>query len=121
MSENIFINFSNHPSDRWSNEQKKAALNYGEIIDIPFPSVDSNGDESYIKETGNKMIERIMSYHPKAVLCQGEFTLAFQVINMLLDQDITVVAACSERIVKEVGNKKESYFNFKKFRKYTRR
>ena len=63
MSENIFINFSNHPSDRWSNEQKKAALNYGEIIDIPFPSVDSNGDESYIKETGNKMIERIMSYH----------------------------------------------------------
>ena len=34
MSENIFINFSNHSSDRWSNEQKKAALNYGEIIDI---------------------------------------------------------------------------------------
>ena len=101
MSENIFINFSNHPSDRWSNEQKKAALNYGEIIDIPFPSVDSNGDESYIKETGNKMIERIMSYHPKAVLCQGEFTLA-----------------CSNRNVKEDGNKKIVEFNFVRFRSY---
>ena len=31
MSENIFINFSNHPSDRWSNEQKKAALNYEKL------------------------------------------------------------------------------------------
>ena len=80
-----------------SNEQKKAALNYGEIIDIPFPSVDSNGDESYIKETGNKMIERIMSYHPKAVLCQGEFTLAYYIISALMRNEIIVLAACSNR------------------------
>ena len=118
MSEHIFINFSNHPSDRWSNEQKKAALNYGEIIDIPFPSVDSNGDESYIKETGNKMIERIMSYHPKAVLCQGEFTLAYYIISALMRNGIIVLAACSNRNVKEDGNKKIVEFNFVRFRSY---
>ena len=53
-----------------------------------------------------------MSYHPKAVLCQGEFTLAFQLINMLLENEIVVLAACSERIVKEDGARKESYFTF---------
>lgn len=61
-----------------------------------------------------------MGYSPEAVLCQGEFTLAFQIINTLLEQDVTVVAACSERVVKENGNRKESYFYFKKFRKFSK-
>ena len=89
-----------------------------QIIDIPFPSVDSNGDESYIKETGNKMIERIMSYHPKAVLCQGEFTLAYYIISELMRNGIIVLAACSNRNVKEDGNKKIVEFNFVRFRSY---
>ena len=37
MVEKIFINFSNHPSDRWDDKQKKASEQYGRIKDIPFP------------------------------------------------------------------------------------
>ena len=65
-------------------------------------------------------VKKVMGYSPEAVLCQGEFTLAFQIINTLLEQDVTVVAACSERVVKENGNRKESYFYFKKFRKFSK-
>ena len=119
--DDIFINLTNHPSEKWEEGQRVEAQTYGKIVDIPFPNVDAYATETQVEDSGRQIVEKVLEYSPAAVLCQGEFTLAFQVINMLLDQDITVVAACSERIVKEVGNKKESYFNFKKFRKYTRR
>lgn len=61
-----------------------------------------------------------MKYNPYVVLCQGEFTLAFQIINTLLDKGVVVVAACSERKAIVNGNRKESYFNFTKFRKFER-
>ena len=65
-----------------------------------------------------KMIERIMSYHPKAVLCQGEFTLAYYIISALMRNGIIVLAACSNRNVKEDENKKIVGFNFVRFRSY---
>ena len=30
----MFINLTNHPSDKWSESQRKAAEEYGEIVDI---------------------------------------------------------------------------------------
>ena len=36
----MFINLSNHPSLKWNEDQKKAALEMGgRIIDMPFPPV----------------------------------------------------------------------------------
>ena len=35
----MFINFSNHPSVRWSAEQTAAAIEFGDIVDVPFPDV----------------------------------------------------------------------------------
>ena len=32
----MFINFSNHPSEAWGKAQLNAAMEYGEVIDIPF-------------------------------------------------------------------------------------
>ena len=37
----MFLNFSNHPSDRWNKAQRQAAERYGEIRDVPFPDVPS--------------------------------------------------------------------------------
>ena len=76
--------------------------------------------EDDIRRLCDATVKKVMGYSPEAVLCQGEFTLAFQIINTLLEQDVTVVAACSERVVKENGNRKESYFYFKKFRKFSK-
>lgn len=44
----MLLNLSNHPSSLWCDEQIKAAETlFGEIVDLPFPQVDPNGDEAY--------------------------------------------------------------------------
>lgn len=118
----MFINFSNHPSVRWDREQLTAAEKWGEIADVPFPDVDPAASEETIAGLAQEMVDKIMSYSPDAVMCQGEFTLSFSIITMLLDRGVTVVAACSKREVKESvengGQKKEVVFSFVQFREY---
>ena len=35
----MFINLTNHPSADWSEEQLKAAHQYGEVVDLSFPDI----------------------------------------------------------------------------------
>ena len=120
----VFVNFSNHPSSRWSEEQLKVAgQQYGEIVDVPFPSLDPCMDERAIAEIGEDCIEKILKLSPCAVMCQGEFTLTFYVVNRLINKGISCVSACSERssveVMQEDGSvRKESLFLFRGFRKY---
>ncbi len=117
-NEDIFINFTNHPSELWDIKQKDAAKQYGMIIDIPFPAVDPKGSKGYISELADFFVEKIVKIKPKAVLCQGEFCLAYSVINKLKEREILVLAACSVRKVIEEGNKKQVTFEFEQFREY---
>lgn len=119
----MFVNYSNHPSAFWGDLQKKEAEKWGELKDLPFPSVDPEAEEEDIEKIAEKEVEKICGMKPRAVLCQGEFTLAFSVITKLKKRGITVVAACSKReAIEQVirGNevKKESIFLFVKFREY---
>lgn len=114
----VFVNFTNHPSDKWEKCQLQAALEYGEIVDVPFPNVDPAGDELYIRVLAQESVEKIMNYEPEVVLCQGEFCLVYQVAARLMHRGVIVLAACSERIVKEKANKKETVFVFRQFRQF---
>ena len=121
-SENIFVNFSNHPSDMWSKEQLEAAKEYGRVVDIPFPAVEGAASTEDVIEQAGPYIEQIVALTPKAVMCQGEFTLAVYVISSLIKRGIPVVAACSERnVINEERDgelKKTVIFRFIKFREY---
>ena len=120
----MFVNFSNHPSSRWSEEQLKTARQeYGEIVDVPFPALDPCMDEKAIAEIGEDCIEKILKLSPCAVMCQGEFTLTFYVVKRLMNKGISCISACSERssieVMQEDGSvRKESLFLFRGFRKY---
>ena len=116
--EHKFVNFTNHPSDKWEAEQRQSALEYGEIVDLPFPAVEAEADEAVINDMAASYVEKILKLQPCVVLCQGEFCLVFQVTTMLKAQGVTVLAACGKREVKEYGNKKEVTFKFVRFRKY---
>lgn len=117
-----FVNFSNHPSGLWQEEQKNKALEYGEILDVPFPEVDAMADEEEVLKLAEESVEEILRYNPAVVLCQGEFCLAYQVISLLKEKGIIVLAACSERNTTEIQEngetRKESVFRFRQFRKY---
>lgn len=121
----MFINYSNHPSALWSKEQLAAAAVYGQIRDIPFLSVFPDLDEYGVSALAEQEYEKIMALQPDAVMCQGEFTLAFALIDRLLDAHIPVLAACSQRETKEritdTGETERiSTFRFIRFRQYTR-
>lgn len=119
---NYFINFSNHPSKNWSEKQLTEANKYGEIIDIAFPNIDPSIDGNAVKIIMDDYIKQILSYNPKAVMCQGEMTAAFYTVSVLLRKGIKTVAACSERRVieenKEGINRKTVEFVFTGFRDY---
>lgn len=110
-------------SVHWGAEQKQAALEYGAITDIPFPNVDPYATEYEISELADDYYEKIISMNPDCVMCSGEFTLTFAIINRLKKSGVKVVAASSERIVTEKtdenGNThKETVFKFVKFREF---
>lgn len=116
--QNVFINFTNHPSELWGEDERQAALRYGEIVDFPFPDVDPRKDRDYIAGLAEEYVGRIIGLHPAAVLCQGEFCLVYQVVSRLKKEGMTVLSACSERITTEDKGKKISIFEFRQFREY---
>ena len=120
---NKFINYTNHPSINWSEAQLQAAKIYGEIIDMAFPEIDPHWDESQIYSLACNQVKEILALKPKAVLVQGEFTFSYMLISLLLQADIKVLAACSQRCTESVINEKQetirrSIFKFVRFRQY---
>lgn len=98
MQDQLFVNFSNHPSQDWTSQQMTAALAYGRtVVDLPFPSVPAQWGYDEVQALAAACVEQIAKLAPAAVLCQGEFTLAFQVVEGLKARGIVVMAACSER------------------------
>lgn len=122
---NIFVNLSNHPSKKWCQEQKEAVgkiIPEAQIVDFPFPSVDSSLNEAQIFKLAEQLIAKITALAPSVVMCQGEFGLTFCLVTLLKKMGIKAVYGCSERITTEKqtenGTEKVSTFSFVKFREY---
>ena len=119
----VFINHTNHPSAKWSVEQKNAAEKIGKIVDIPFPEVPPNIDSAAVHEMVLNKLQEILELAPTAVLCQGEFNYTVAMAEELKNRGIPVMAATSERVVSEIteadgSTKRVSVFNFVRFREY---
>lgn len=118
-----FINYTNHPSANWSEAQRQAAQLYGDIIDMDFPEIEPHWDEEQVASLACQQAEKIIAKKPVAVLVQGEFTFSYMLISLLLQADIKVLAACSQRCTESVINEKQetirrSIFKFVRFRQY---
>ena len=128
----MFVNCSNHPSTNWSEAQFDAAgkiikseniKTAFEIVDYPFPNVDPEMDEDELDVLAERTAEEIIALSPDAVMCQGEYTLTYRLVNLLKKNEIIVVSACSERRVVEKSREdgstvKEALFSFVRFRRY---
>lgn len=123
LLKNMLINLSNHPSSRWSEVQLLEAEHlFGEIVDLPFPSVNPDGSEAYVNDLADDYEEKILSIangRSFSLHIMGELTLTFALLKRMTNLGVECVASTSERIVKEFeNNKKEVTFSFVKFRKY---
>lgn len=116
-----FINFSNHPSGLWSDEQISAAKQYGEIIDIPFPAISPEAIKEDLDIISKDAIQQIINSHlpPSTVHIMGEMTLTFALVTELKALGYTCLASTTERKVEinENGDK-VVHFEFVQFREY---
>lgn len=119
----MFVNHTNHLSEKWSDEQRKAAEKYGEIVDFPFPNIGADWDENQVAELVEVNAKKIIALNPAAVLCQGEYSYTYAMINYLRKNNILVLAATSERMVEEIvaddgTTQKILLFKFIRFRQF---
>ena len=119
----MFINFSNHPYAQWSAEQQAAAQRYGKVVDLVFPAIDPAADEAALDSLATVYADHILHLNPDAVLCQGECTFVYRVVQRLEAAGIPTLAACSRRKSQETtypdgSTLKRSIFVFAGFRRY---
>ena len=118
----MFINLTNHPSEKWSLEQRKAAEVYGEIVDIPFPLINENATETEINHLADDYLATILSKGDAkdlTVHIMGEQTFCYALISKLQKEGIRCIASCTKRnaFVNEEGQT-VSTFHFSNFREY---
>ena len=80
-------------------------------------------DEAGVARLADEAAATILAKNPAAVLCQGEFTLAFAVTERLKAKGVTVLAASSDRVLETEADengetRKLTVFRFTRFRKY---
>lgn len=118
----LFINYSNHPSSKWSEAQKEAAKKYGEIIDLEFAPVSPDKSDEDVGKMADAEMKKIMNLangKDATVHIMGEQTLTFALIRRLQARGIRCVASTSERIVRDIDEKtRVAEFNFVRFREY---
>ena len=86
----MLVNLTNHPSSKWSDEQRKASEIYGDIIDIPFPVIDPVFDDGYFDTIADEYVGKVVELSGDlVVLVQGEYVLTFKLVEMLKKRGIT--------------------------------
>ena len=117
----MFINFTNHPSEKWSEEQLNAARQYGVVIDMNFPIIEPGDTKEDVLRCVKVYAEKIKEQKAgvTVVHVMGEMTFTHNLVNELKDMGITCLASTTERIVKMMPDgTKVSEFKFVQFREY---
>lgn len=120
----MLINLTNHPSANWPPSQmEQAQIQWGAVVDVPFPNVPPAWGRQEVCRCAEALLEHVKKLSPDAVLCQGEMTLCFLLVQWLKAEGIPVFAAISERITTERSDSsggivKQSEYHFRRFREY---
>ena len=119
----MFVNVSNHPSSLWLKNQRKNAMEYGEIVDVAFPAIYKEYNSSKYDELVEEYLEKILILQPEAVMVQGEFIFTYRLVKELKERSIKVLSSRSERVSKEFKDEndvihKHSIFEFVGFQEY---
>lgn len=117
----MFINLTNHPSEKWSEEQLEAARQYGEIVDLSFPIIEPTFTRDDIMSLVRESSEVIMGIKDDdtVVHVMGEMTFTYNMVNTLKELGVTCLASTTERnTIMTPDGKKISEFKFVQFREY---
>jgi hypothetical protein len=124
-----FINYSNHPYNTWSPEQRAAATaNYSKVIDRAFPHIDPkmpiNKMGDLLGREYEALIDLINEHSIEgedycAVHIMGEQSFCYNMVELLHEQGIRCYVSTTERISEDKGDgQKTTTFKFCQFRAY---
>ncbi len=115
----VFLNISNHPSDKWTIEQTKAAKEFAiSIVDVKPPPVPPVYSIEKVEKLCSTLLKSIPELTTHAMV-STEYTLTAAIVRRLQKKDIVCFAATTERKVIEISsNQKQVVFKFIRFRKY---
>lgn len=120
----MLLNLTNHPGSRWSSRQRNAAVDkWKSVVDYPFPDVLPEAEEKDIIREAHAIAKDAELLSPDAVLCQGEMSMVFVLVQLFQEKGIPVYTATTRRISEESVNadgsvEKKSVFQFVRFRRY---
>ena len=99
----ILINISNHPSSKWSPEQRAG---WDKIVDIQFPNIDPEADMDEIEALSSKIFEEVRAIYENwlgyiYVYVAGEYTFSYSLFYKLKQFGANVVIPTTRRVVEE--------------------
>ena len=100
----MLINCTNHPYARWNTLQRKAAAQYGLVLDMPFPKIEPQYSSDDLRRIVKTYADSIEDRHPDAVLVTGEFSFTFMLVDKLLTDGLKVLCTRSKRLARESIN-----------------
>ncbi len=131
----MFINISNHPSDKWGDGQREAALQLSAernetaiavatIHDIAFPNILPAATEAEVAVLAQQYYQQLISMAvpmQTVVHIMGEMTFTHYFVNLASQAGFLCVASTSERnTIENLDGSKTIVFNFVQFRPYPR-
>ena len=118
----MLVNFSNHPFRYWGERQREASRCYGDVMDLPFPTVAPNSNNSQLQSLAQEWVHKISALgdkHNMTVHIMGEMTFTFMVVSKLKELGIKCIASTTERkTTYNDDGTKVSEFQFVKFREF---
>ncbi|KAA0259936.1 MAG: hypothetical protein EDM75_07390 [Chlorobiota bacterium] len=123
----ILINYTNHPSAKWTGDQAAAAFEkWSSVIDIPFPQVEPEWNEAdvtacfdlFLSEVQGRLTSLGVAESDAEFLIMGEFRYTFYAVRTLKERGHRVYAHAGKREVEVVDNKSIYTFRFGRFVEY---
>ena len=115
----MLLNLTNHPSGQWSKKQYDYTIElYKQVIDLPFPQISPALDSASLNFLVDEYEQKIRQFNPLVVHIMGEMTFSFRLVQKLKALGILCIASTTERITEQIGNTKNSRFEFVQFRVY---
>ena len=121
----MLINLSNHPFEKWPQNQLDAAKLYGPIVDLSFPTIDPKSETSDINLLADKYEIKVrkllasQSKEMKFIHIMGELTFCFALVVRLQKMGIICLSSTTTRQTTDhPDGSKTTRFGFVRFREY---
>lgn len=116
----MLLNISNHPSNKWSKQQKDTAIKqFGTAQDLPFPQIPPEASSDDVCKLVEAYVSKVRESDANVVHVMGEMTFTCALVNALQAIGIPCIASTTRRqVLEEDDGKKTSIFEFVQFRSY---